>query len=267
MMKMSRLFRDEYLYAHVGLVALITCGHFEYGRRRDEDARKEAIRRDDHATKRDEDARREAIQRDDHATKREEHARKQDIKRDIRKEYSQIAELETLARKACKDATGSSCTSAEDFIRFAEIYARSRAIERQTLPRPWFRFGFHRGTLSSAQLEHVERYRKTFNSYFTNTYDFHDRAVQPFYPSKGEFEAYLTFHWTLTMANAICAEKKKLWAPLDALAHPKTYDLMLDAIQAQQDEERYRRVVDIQSAVRNKLLDIRSNLFQGAQED
>jgi len=229
MMKMSRLFRDEYLYAHVGLVALITCGHFEYGRRR------------------------------------EEHARKQDIKRDIRKEYSQIADLETLARKACKDATGSSCTSAEDFIRFAEIYARSRAIERQTLPRPWFRFGFHRGTLSSAQLEHVERYRKTFNSYFTNTYDFHDRAVQPFYPSKGEFEAYLTFHWTLTMANAICAEKNKLWA--NALLHPKTYDLMLDAIQAQQDEKRYRRVVDIQSAVRNKLLDIRSNLFQGAQED
>ena len=247
----------EELYAslHLGFVALVVCLQFEYHDRRDRERHKDDMRK------------REERHKDD-MRKREERHDDDMRKREIASEYTHIADLETLALKACKDATGSSCTSAHDLLRFAEIYARSRAIEQHTLPRPWFRFGFGRSTLSSVQLEHVERYRKACRVYFTNIYDFENKATQPFHPGKDEFESYLTFHWTVTMAKAICAEKRKLLAPFNGLGHPKNYDYdrVLDAVK-DRDEETYRRVADIQSDVRNKLLDIRSNLFQGAQDD
>lgn len=194
--------------------------------------------------------------------------RKELTRRDIADQYTQIRHLETTARSVCKKATQSPCTSAQDLSRFAEIYARSRAKERHTLPASQQGLSFFRRPvaklLSPEELQQVETFRKEHNTFFTNRYHFGDKTLQPFYPSQGEFESYLTFHWTLTMANNVCAEKDKLTHTYHLGGQPKTYDLMLDALR-ERDAAASDRVLDVHQIVRQELLPIRRRIFQGEE--
>jgi hypothetical protein len=195
--------------------------------------------------------------------------RKELSRRDIADQYTQIRHLETTARSVCKKATQSPCTSAQDLSRFAEIYARSRAKERNTLPASQQGLSFFRRPvaklLSPEELQQVETFRKEHNTFFTNRYHFGDKTLQPFYPSQGEFESYLTFHWTLTMANNVCAEKDKLTHTYHLGGQPKTYDLMLDALR-ERDAAASGRVLDVHQIVRQELLPIRRRIFQGEED-
>lgn len=186
-------------------------------------------------------------------------------KREVRKElaikYKEIRHLEKLARSVCKQQTQSSCTEAKDYIRFAEMYGASRAVERGYLPT-----APTSGGLSKIEVDHVDRYRDEFNWYFGESYAFSDEQKQPMRPGKGEYESLLTFHWTVNMANDVCAERQRLHAPYNQLGDASMYANARAAL-LQRDVSAYARVMEIQHQVRDALLPIRSKLFGGKEDN
>ena len=227
--------------------------------------RKEAREREEKALEREEARHKETREREE-ARHKETLAREEASQNEVRMKeatdrYDQIRKLESLAREVCKKATRSSCTEAQDYIRFAEVYGRSRAIVRSYLSPAWF------GVLRADDLQKVDAFREAFNAYYCKVYPFQIKAAQPrSRPGMGEFESFLTFHWSVNMANTICAEKKELWDRYKALQNPHVYDLALLALQAR-DTKAHDRVTAIQADVRKQLLPIRSRIFHGKEDN
>jgi hypothetical protein len=233
----------------LGVLACITALRYDA-------ARKDSIAREE-AARKDSIAREEAIRKDSIA--REELARKKMISR----EYQNIRHLESLARRVCKEATRSACNQAKDYIRFAEIYGRSRAIDRGYLQSSIW--SWRKRTLSRNDLEKVEAYRKEYRTFFCHVYELNAKESTPSFPGKGEFESYLTFHWTINMANTICAEQKELYGRYKHLDHQWIYKHLLEVLK-KDDISAHTRVEMMHAEVRQQLLPIRSRIFGGTED-
>ena len=198
--------------------------------------------------------RKEAIARED---ARENKA----VKEHISLQYATIHNLERIARNVCKKTTASPCADAADYIKFAELYARASATRRKTVKPSW---GWA-PMLSKADLESVDAYREAFNSFYCNMYPFGNNQQQPSFPASGEFESFLTFHWTVTMANTICAEKGELWGKYKNLQHQDVYNRALSKLQ-EDNKAAYERVISLHNQVRPSLLSTRNKVFRGSED-
>lgn len=169
--------------------------------------------------------------------------------------FDEIRDLERRARNICKNITNSPCDEVKHYIEFSRVYSREKAISRKTLPSS---YNFDK-TISNDEMKDIEKYRTTFASYFTLT-----ELLHPLRPGSGDLISFLTFHWSIYMANNIAAEINTLSRPYNTLGHVEVYDKVLKKLDAQNRQE-YVKILREREEFKKSLLLTRDALFLGTE--
>lgn len=167
--------------------------------------------------------------------------------------FVDIRKLEKTCRDICRKWTNSSCNETAHYIEFARLYAEERAIARKYIPPSW------KSKLSCDDVDRINIYRKEFATYYTTILKYDNL---PLYPSIGDIESFVTFHWVVAMTNNISAEKLVLNPPFNTIppGDSNCHKFALQEIK-KRDEIRGKRIEMMQNEIRPHFNKIREELF------
>lgn len=180
----------------------------------------------------------------------EEKLRKQRLIR--QEEANKYNTLRALSRKSisiCRKWTNSSCTDADDIIKFIRLYSIERAHQEQ----------FQISIPSQFSVNETDAIHE-YTSQMVNFFKHYDREIDTIgYPHIGEFKSFLTFHWAIYKANNICAYEFPYKHHLsgDIKTHSDSFNYLVNNGGIQCTAE----IREFQDKVRPKMVEIHNEIF------
>lgn len=182
-------------------------------------------------------------------------------------DFGAIRRMEDKAHIICRQKTKSSCTEAAHFIEFAKIYGRTRFAERYYVPPSssflaWFSPAPSPIVLLPEESEVITKYRQTFTDFFFGKYGYIANDWRE--PETGELVSFLTFHWTVNLANAL--SRRAFHLTDHKWTDDQLYGQALTRLK-QKDANAFDHVTSIQSEVDKAWLPIRDEIISFGKEN